>query len=122
MANHINMGETEAIARLYEGGWKKRRKARELGLDRKTVRRHIRELERAKSPISPAGNLDGKWTIMLAGNFVDPAQRPGRPSRCEPHKDFIENAVQGGLSGQRIYQDLKIEHGFEGSYDAVTGY
>lgn len=122
MANRISMGEEDAIIRLFESGWKKRRIARELGLDRNTVRDHIRAFERSKSPISPAGTDGANSPIMLAGNFIDPSQRPGRPSRCEPHKSFIESAVQGGLSGQRIYQDLKIEHGFDGSYDAVKRY
>jgi len=130
MANHINMGEREAIARLYEGGWKKRRIARELGLDRKTVRRHILALERSKGTISPAGDGGSKGTILHAGDVeakgtilhAGKSMRPGRPSRCEPHKVFIESAVEAGLCGQRIYQDLKSDHGFEGAYDAVKRY
>ena len=110
MANHINMGEREAIARLYEGGWKKRRIARELGLDRKTVRRHILALDRSKGTISPAGDGGSKGTILLAGDVeakgtilhAGKSMRPGRPSRCEPHKVFIESAVEAGLCGQRI--------------------
>ena len=118
MANHIKMGEREAIARLYEGGWKKRRIARELGLDRKTVRRHILALECAKGTILLAGDAEAKGTIPHAGKSI----RPGRPSQCEPHKVFIKSAVEAGLCGQRIYQDLKSDHGFEGAYDAVKRY
>ena len=122
MANQISMGAKDAIIRLYQGGWKKRRIARELGLDRKTVRDHIKAYEGSKSPISPAGTDGSKSPIMHAGNLAEISRRPGRPSRCDLHKDFIEKALRDGLSGQRIYQDLKAEKGFEGSYDAVKRY
>ncbi len=35
------------------------------------------------------------------------------------HRAWIEQAVQGGLSVQRIYQDLAAEHRFAGSYHSV---
>lgn len=115
MANHTSMGAREAITRLYEQGWKKRRIARELSLDRKTVRRYIREVEAAKSPISPAGTEDAKGTISPAG-------KSGRPSLCKPHHIAIERWVDDGLCAQRIYQDLKAEYGFQGAYDSVKRY
>ena len=43
----------------------------------------------------------------------------GRQSSCEPWRSAIVSAVEAGLSGQRIYQDLVAEHGFEGSYYSV---
>ena len=54
----------------------------------------------------------------------EPAQVPaGLPvrsrSQCEPWRDFIEQGLQGGLSAQRLYQDLVGEHQFAGGYDAV---
>lgn len=106
MANQISMGEREAIIRLYEQGWKKRRIARELGLDRKTVRNHIRRWAGSKSPIMPAGNLASA----------------GRPSQCEPYHAAIAAGVANDLSGQRIFQDLRTEHGFTAAYDSVKRY
>lgn len=127
MANQIGMDDRAAIAGLYRQGWRKRRIARELGLDRKTVRRHIRLLERGQNPpLPPLGELgpdDPKGTLSPAGadsnSPLSPAGNDGRPSQCEPYRKAIEDALEGGLSAQRIYQDLVTNDGFGGSYDAV---
>lgn len=126
MANHITMGAREAIIRLYEQGWAQRRITRELGLDRKTVRRHIR-LHQSKSPILIAGEEAKGTTIMPPGDdppkgTISPAGKAGRPSQCAPYHGVIENGVARDLTGQRIFQDLRAEHGFLGAYDAVKRY
>ena len=38
----------------------------------------------------------------------------GRQSLCEPFREVIIGKLDQGLSAQRIWQDLKIEQGFEG--------
>jgi hypothetical protein len=38
---------------------------------------------------------------------------------CEPWKEYIQAALNAGLSIQRVYQDLVAEHQFAGSYDSV---
>ena len=43
----------------------------------------------------------------------------GRKSVCDPHRNLIEEKAGQGLSAQRIYQDLKIEVQFAGSYESV---
>ena len=43
----------------------------------------------------------------------------GRKSLCEAFGKLIEEKLAQGLSAQRIYQDLKIEVQFTGSYQAV---
>jgi hypothetical protein len=43
----------------------------------------------------------------------------GRRSQCLGYKGIIEELLDKGLDGMRIYQDLVCEHGFEGSYDSV---
>jgi transposase len=40
-------------------------------------------------------------------------------SVCQPFTAVIVSKLEGGLSGQRIYQDLVAEHGFAGSYYSV---
>jgi transposase len=45
--------------------------------------------------------------------------KPGRVSQCEPFETFIKADLDGGLSAQRIYQDLVSEQKFAGSYDSV---
>jgi transposase len=49
---------------------------------------------------------------------------PGRAgqhqaSLCEPWRAIILSKLEGGLTAQRIYQDLVGEHGFTGKYSSV---
>ena len=45
--------------------------------------------------------------------------RPGPTSACEPLRDIILKKLDDDLSGQRIYQDLRADHDFAGSYSSV---
>ena len=61
------------------------------------------------------GRLD--WAI----DFSLPPQNKV-PSKCETLREPILKALELGLSAQRIYQDLRAEHGFTGSYSSVKRY
>ncbi len=74
--------------------------ARELGVHRRTVKRYANELSDPKCTISRTGKV-------------------GRPSHCEAYRQRIEKQLDLGLSAQRIYQDLKVQCGFKGSYASV---
>jgi len=43
----------------------------------------------------------------------------GPVSLCEPFREVIIESLGRGLSCQRIWQDLRTGHGFEGGYDSV---
>lgn len=103
MANQLKMAQALAIQALVERGWSYRRIARELGVHRETVARYARE---------------GGWTGSKPAKAPtgDPASRR---STCEPHRELIEGMLDRGLSAQRIWQDLRTEHGVEISYYAV---
>ena len=58
MSNHLSMSHQQAIIGLIERGWSQHRIARELALDRKTVRRHVRLNQAAKSSLSTAGSAE----------------------------------------------------------------
>jgi transposase len=45
--------------------------------------------------------------------------KAGRASHCAPLSEVIKQGLEAGLSAQRIYQDLVIEHAFTASYDSV---
>ena len=45
MANQLKMAKSMSIQSLHRQGWSQRRIARELGVDRATVSRHLRRLE-----------------------------------------------------------------------------
>ncbi len=103
MANQIKMATSASIIEPYERGWSRRRIARELGLDREMVARHVR-LHTALGS-EPAG--------VPAGISA---------SRCRVLHAQIEQGVRAGLTAQRIFQDLRADHGFTGAYDSVKRY
>ena len=140
--NQLKMDIQQTIGTLSRGGWSQRRIARELGIDRETVaryRRLAREAEAPKPAIPPAGSelvQTPNPAIVPPGSEVTTApscppaesstpaisptgSKPGRVSHCEPFEDFIKAGLDGGLSAQRIYQDLVSEQKFVGGYDSV---
>lgn len=121
MANRIRVHVSETIIGLYQQGWRKLRIAHELGVDVKTVRRHIRESKSLHVPTGDGGVAGANSLIPPTGrvesnSLVVPA---GRQSQCEAYRERIEAGLERGLSAQRLYQDLVCEEGFEGGYDAV---
>jgi len=50
---------------------------------------------------------------------ISTAGHAGRQSHCEPYREAIIDALERGLSGQRVWQDLVTDHGFTGSYSSV---
>jgi transposase len=145
--NRINVSLQQSIIALVERGWSKRRIARELQLDRATVTRQLLATANAatnpahgsgeaglsKPATNPAQGAEdqapnaatnpahGAGEVAAANAASNPAvgARPGPPSLCAPFAAEIEAAVAGGLSAQRIYQDLISEHGFGGGYSSV---
>ena len=128
MANQLGMADQQTVVKLADRGWAHRRIARELGLHRETVGRYVR-LSR-DGPAASAGG-DPKPAIPTAGSeaFAEgdrcakpahsTAGSPGRSSDCEPFREAIVTGFEAGLSAQRIWQDLKDEQGFAGSYESV---
>ena len=117
MANQIKMATSASIIELYVRGWSQRRIARELGLDRETVSRHIRlnaETAVSKPANVPAGDdRDGysKPAIPPAGAgeaatpepAIPPAGIRGRKSQCRAYHEAILAGVEAGLTAQRIF-------------------
>jgi transposase len=61
MANRLNMAKIQAIEQLQALKWSQRKIARELGIDRGAVARHLRGLESdPKAAIPPTGSSDPK--------------------------------------------------------------
>lgn len=113
MANLLKVNEQEAIKTLAAQGWGIRRIARELKLHRQTVKKYLQEekVDSKCTTISTAGS-GAKCTISTPGKM-------GRKSQCLAHAERIEQKATEGLSAQRIYQDLKVEVAFVGSYESV---
>ena len=120
MANHLKMALVHSILTLSTQGWSHRRIARELGLDRETVSRHVRLAAARANPAntptgSPAQSTDSNPAIAPIGS-------PGRKSDCEPWRELIRAKQDQGLSAKRIHQDLVQEQQAEISYDSIRRY
>ena len=48
-----------------------------------------------------------------------PKRPPGLRSSCEPFREEIQKKLELGLHAKRIWQDLVLEHGFDGAYNSV---
>ncbi len=140
--NQLKMDIQQTINTLSRGGWSQRRIARELRIDRETVARYRRLARQVRSqtrPFRPPGRSRSKGQTQplcpparklrrrranLQAEPPNPAispagSKPGRVSQCEPFESFIQAGLDGGLSAQRIYQDLVSEQKFTGGYDSV---
>jgi transposase len=142
MANKLKVQEQEAIANLNRLGWGIRRIARELRLSRNTVRSYLRSLgppsraeviteeilkTSALPPPQPGNETDPLSTAGSGGhqNQIDPLSTPGnsgRKSLCADHAALILAKFEAGLTAQRIYQDLRVEISFTGSYQSIKRY
>jgi len=130
MANQLKMAVANAIITLNQRGWSNRRIARELGIDRETVKRHLELARNGSKPATnaplgsegskPATNAPPGSAVAEVDEDQDQSGKPSGPdSQCEPYRVVIQEKLQQELSAQRIYQDLVAEHGFAGSYYSV---
>jgi transposase len=134
------------IQTLAARGWSERRIARELRLNRETVRRYSKHttpspgseaVESSESPFDCPENAPpgaSKYTTLSPGSeaarepgpetIVDAALAAARAcvSLCEPWKETIVASLEQQLSAKRIYQDLVRDHGFVGAYQSVKRY
>jgi transposase len=123
MANELKVAKVLSIKALHAQGWSQRRIARELGIDRESVARHLRA--GSKPAKAPPGSDDSKPAKAPPGSEAEPTDSkpakapPGSRSLCEPWRAEIGAKLEAGLSAQRIFQDLVQEHGFAGRYHSV---
>lgn len=94
--NYLKMTDVQRVRALLELGWSYRRIERETGIRRETVARHDPRHESKPARAAPG-------------------------SAAEPHRKEIEKTLAKGLTAQRIWQDLREEYGFSGSYSPSLG-
>jgi transposase len=80
---------------------------------------HLWQADSKPATNAPTGSEGVKPANAPIGSVDKDTQKPGPESQCEPFNEVIGDKLQGGLSRQRIYQDLRDEHGFKGSYYSV---
>jgi transposase len=131
MANQLKMAMVHTIEALFRQGWSRRRIAREVGIDRETVGRYLRQLTEgpkpAKATLGKSADCGPPGAFPAEMGGPKPATEAtlgtaGVPSQCEPLREEILGKLELGLSAQRIYQDLRAEHGFASSYSSVKRY
>ena len=139
MANRLKMVQIQAVTALLQQGWSQRRIARELGLDRETVARYAQQTAKPANlrpgseeggEAKPANLRPGSEPSAEAqdpllaglpnGELVAPTgASAGEHSVCWPWREVIQRKLDQALSAQRIWQDLRTEHGFTASYYSV---
>jgi len=97
MSNIIKMELQQSIKSLKDKGWSEHRISRELGVNRRTVKRYC---------------SDSKCTNPHTG-------KKGPESSCAPYREAIKEWFESGLSIERIHHDLTLKHGYTGSYYSV---
>jgi transposase len=127
MSNVLKVSIQTAIITLASRGYSIRQIAKQLGVNRRTVRRYV--LDSGHEVIPPGDGSDSKCTTpgdeVTPGSgeskctTPEPEVSAGSRSCCEPWREAIESMVESGLSAQRVFQDLRVGHGFTGSYSAI---
>lgn len=100
MVRRLKMAEESAIRTLYDSGHSNREIARLTGVHRETVAKCVSSDE--SKPAKP-----------------DHRVLSGPANACEPLRELIIGKLETGLSGVRIFQDLRDDHGFQASYSSV---
>ena len=86
MANRLKMALADSILRLHGHGWSHRRIARELGVHRETVSRHV---GLAASDVKPASNAPtGSTPATNAPSGIDPS-KPANGGRRRFSRSWI---------------------------------
>lgn len=127
MANRLKVAKVSSIQELHARGWSQRRIARELGVSRGAVARHLRAAaNEARTPSRSSGSNGAKAPTGSTGpeepsnRATSSAEAPtGSRSLCESYRELILEKLEAGLSAQRIFQDLVADHGFQGRYPSV---
>ena len=108
----VGMLEIKEVLRLWLGGAAKKRIARRLGIDPKTVRRYTRQavacgLDPAQGP---EGLTEERLAAVLAGLKSLP-DRPRGPSweTCTEHRERIQQLLAPGLRLTKVRKLLRRE-------------
>jgi transposase len=123
MSNQLNMVRIHDIITLVSNGLSQRQVAEKLQIHRQTVARYLRRSRQEQLDPEEAPQESSKSTQASTGSISKSSRAPagnfGQKSGCEPFRATIEAKVQQQLTAQRIWQDLKLEQGFTGSYYSV---
>lgn len=119
MSRRLKMALRESIQTLHRSGHSNRSIADLLSIDRGTVARYIAEFKAGCAGADSSSKPARPDHRVADPKPAKPDHRGGPPNACIPFADLIHEKLEMGLSGVRIYQDLRDEHGFTASYSSV---
>lgn len=127
MPNVLKMEKRILIKQLLELGWSYRRIESETGVRRETISKydpnHPRNSKAAKVPTDPtSASSQNRPKCPPTEPEPDSSTKPTRISGAAEYDAFIRERTAQGLTAQRIYQDLVVQHDFKHSYDCVKRY
>lgn len=96
------------IKTLYQKGYNKTQIGQMLDIDRKTVRKVLKESE-AKTQVPEA-------------EAVAASPKTGWPSMLDKYREYIEIQLPKGLSITRVHQNLQKEYDIECGYTTLRDY
>jgi len=82
----------------------------------------IQDIAKQRGWLDPACVLPEEETLMTLFSKIPEAGVSGAVSNVEPFKELIKTWVAQEIQGSTIYNHLKANHGFTGSYDSVQRY
>lgn len=112
----LHMNLLQDIIHRLRAGESERRIARDLNISRPTVHKYHELAEREgylKTDASQPGNI-GLATALGPGR-----QPPKMISSLEPHREAVKDFLQQGLEKTAIWQRLRQDYGYRGSYSSV---
>ena len=127
MANILKMDKTILIQQLLQLGWSYRQIERETGIRRETIAKYDPQRSKpAKVPTDCPAVVEnrpkcppGVFDTGISTVSPVPTRLPTRVSTAAVYTEQIVQKLELGLSAQRIYQDLRTDFAFPGSYDSV---
>jgi len=117
----VTMVEIREVLRQWLSGVPKKQIARRLGADPKTVRRYVRAGERVglKVQLGPSALTDEALGQVLTALRGDREREHGQGwCRCEEQKDFVEQALKGGVRLKKVWRLLR-RRGVEVAYPTL---
>ena len=130
MSNVLANEKREQVLALGRLAWPLRRIEQATGVRRETASAYLKAAgipvrePRRRGPPKPASET-ATDSGSLSSSIPAPASWPAAPGRapqasaCEPHREWIEQALARGRNAMAIWQDLVDRHGFTARYGSV---
>jgi transposase len=115
----IHMNYLRDIIYRLRSGESERQISRDLGISRPTVHKY-KLMAAMQGYLDPGQELVG--VNQLEGVLGPAPKPPSKPSTLEPYHEMVKKMVDQGVEMTAIWQRLRDDYGYNGSYSAVRRY